>query len=142
MAELIVIKPEHPFSGKDLFFFAVCLGVLAWVGPSVVDFALARAPGLSYQGSGVERAVQDLARPVLMGLGAAVLGVCAPSRGWFMAPLVALADVFLWIVRAYLASGQSDLGRIEALGPALLRILALTVLPAAVTGAITYMVRD
>jgi uncharacterized membrane protein len=142
LAELIVIKPEHPFSGKELFFLAVCLGVLAWVGPFVVDFALARVPGLSYQGSGVERAVKDLGRPVLMGLGAAVLGFCAPTRGWFMAPVVALADVFLWIVRAYLASGQSDLGRIEALGPALLRILALTVLPAAVTGAIVYVVRD
>jgi hypothetical protein len=41
-----------------------------------------------------------------------------------------------------LAAGQSDLGRIDALGPALLRILALTVLPAAVTGAIIYIVRD
>jgi hypothetical protein len=142
LAELIVIKPEHPFSGKELFFLAVCLGVLTWAGPLAVDFALARAPGLPYHGSGVERAVKDLGRPVLMGLGAAVVGFCAPSRGWFMAPFVGLADVFLWIVRAWLATGQSDLGRIEALGPALLRILALTMLPAAVAGAITYMVRD
>jgi hypothetical protein len=142
LAELIVIKPEHPFSGKELFFFAVSLGVLAWIAPFVVDFALARAPVLSYQGSGVERAVKDLGRPVLMGLGAAVLGVCAPTRGWFLAPFVALADIFLWVVRAWLATGQSDLGRIEALGPTLLRILALTVLPAAVTGAIAYIVRD
>ena len=142
MAELIVIKPEHPFSGKELFFFAVSLGVLAWIAPFAVDFALARAPILSYQGSGVERAVKDLGRPVLTGLGAAVLGFCAPTRGWFMAPIVALADVFLWIVRAWLAAGQSDLGRVETLGPALLRILALTVLPAAVAGAIMYIVRD
>ena len=142
MAELIVIKPEHPFSGRELFFLAVFLGALAWVAPFALDFALARAPGLSYQGSGAERAVKDLGRPVLMGLGAAVLGFCAPSRGWFMAPIIALADVFLWIVRAGLAAGQSDLVRIEALGPSLLRILALTVLPAAVTGAIMYIVRD
>lgn len=142
MAELIVIRPEHPFSGKELFFFAVCLGALAWVAPFAVDFTLAHVPGLQYQGSGVERAVNNLGRPVLMGLAAAVLGFCAPRRGWFMAPAVALVDVFLWIVRAGLATGQPDLARIEALGPAILRILALTVLPAAVAGAVMYIVRD
>ena len=142
MAELIVIKPEHPFSGKELFFFAVCLGALAWVAPFAVDFALAHVPGLLYQGSGVERAVNNLGRPVLMGLGAAVLGFCAPRRGWFMAPAVALVDVFLWIVRAGLAAGHSDVDRLQVLVPSLLRILALTVLPAAVTGAIMYIVRD
>lgn len=142
MAELIVIKPEHPFSGRELFFFAVCLGALAWVAPFAVDFTLAHVPGLQYQGSDVERSVNSLGRPVLIGLGAAVLGFCAPSRGWFMAPAVALVDVFLWIVRAGLAAEHSDLGRIEALGPPLLRILALTVLPAAVTGAIMHIVRD
>jgi hypothetical protein len=139
---LIVIKPEHPFSRRELFLFAVCLGALAWVAPFAVDFALAHVPGLQYQGSGVERAVNDLGRPVLMGLGAAVLGFCVPSRGWFMAPAVAFVDVFLWIVRAGLAAGQLDVARIVALGPFLLRILALTVLPAAVAGAVMYIVRD
>jgi hypothetical protein len=142
LAELIVIKPEHPFSRRELFFFAVCLGALAWVAPFAVDLALAHVPSLQYQGSGVERAVKDLGRPVLVGLGAAVLGFCAPLRGWCFAPALALVDVFLWIVRGGLAAGQSDLDRIEALGPSLVRILALTVLPAAVTGAITYIVRD
>jgi hypothetical protein len=142
LAELIVIKPEHPFSGRELFFFAVCLGALGWVAPFAVDFTLAHVPGLQYQGSGVERAVNNLGHPVLIGLGAAVLGFCAPRRGWFMAPAVALVDVFLWIVRAGLAAGHADLDRIVALGPSLLRILALTVLPAAVTGAIMYIVRD
>jgi hypothetical protein len=139
---LIVIKPEHPFSHRELFFFAVCLGVLAWVAPFAVDFSLAYVPGLHYPGSGFERAVNNLGRPVLMGLGAAVLGFCAPLRGWCFAPALALVDVFLWIVRAGLAAGQSDVARIEVLGPSLLRILALTVLPAAVTGAIMYIVRD
>jgi hypothetical protein len=142
LAELIVIKPDHPFSGKELFLFAVSLGALAWVAPFAVDFTLAHVPGLQYQGSGVERAVNNLGRPVLIGLGAAVLGFCAPRRGWFFAPAVALVDVFLWIVRAGLAAGQSDVARVEVLAPALLRILALTVLPAAVTGAIMYIVRD
>jgi hypothetical protein len=139
---LIVIKPDHPFSGKELFLFAVSLGALAWVAPFAADFTLAHVPGLQYQGSGVERAVNNLGRPVLIGLGAAVLGFCAPRRGWFFAPAVALVDVFLWIVRAGLAAGQSDVARVEVLAPALLRILALTVLPAAVTGAIMYIVRD
>lgn len=142
MEQLIVIKPEHPFSGRELFFFAVCLGALAWVAPFAVDFALVHVPGLPYQGSGVERAVNNLGRPVLIGLGAAVVGFCAPRRCWFLAPVVALVDVFLWIVRAGLAAGQSDLDRIETLRPSLLRILALTVLPASVTGAIMYIVRD
>jgi hypothetical protein len=139
---LIVIKPDHPFSGRELFFFAVCLGALAWVAPFAVDFTLARAPGLPYHGSGFEAAVNNLGHPVLIGLGAAVVGFCVPRRGWFMAPAVALVDVFLWIVRAGLAAGHSDLDRIVALGPSLLRILALTVLPAAVAGAIMYIVRD
>lgn len=142
MAELIVIKPDHPFSGRELFYFAVCLGALAWVASFAVDFTLVHVPGLAYHGSGFERAVNDLGRPVLIGLGAAVLGFCAPRRGWFMAPAVGLVDVFLWIVRAGLSARHSDLDRIEALGPSLLRILALTVLPAAVTGAIMYIVRD
>jgi len=142
LAELIVIKPEHPFSGKELFFFAVCLGALAWVAPFAVDFTLAHVPGLQYQGSGAERAVNTLGRPVLMGFGAAVIGFCAPTRGWYFAPLIALAEVFIWIVSAGLAAGHSDLDRIEALGPSLLRILALTVLPAAVTGVIVYIVRE
>jgi hypothetical protein len=139
---LIVIKPEHPFSGRELFFFALCLGALAWAAPFVVDLSLAYVPGLQYPGSGFERAVNNLGRPVLMGLGAAVLGFCAPRRGWFFAPALALVDVFLWIVRAGLAAGHSDLDRLQVLGPSLLRILALTVLPAAVTGAIMYIVRD
>ena len=142
MAELIIIKPEHPFSGRELFFFALCLGALAWAAPFVVDLSLAYVPGLQYPGSGFERAVNNLGRPVLMGLGAAVLGFCAPRRGWFFAPALALADVFLWIVRAGLAAGQSDVDRLQELVPALLRILALTVLPAAVTGAIMHVVRD
>jgi len=142
LAELIVIKPEHPFSGKELFFFAVCLGALAWVAPIALDFGLAHVPGLQYQGSGAERAVNSLGRPVLIGLGAAVVGFCVPRRGWVMAPAVALVDVFLWVVRAGLAAEHSDLARLQLLGPSLLRILALTVLPAAVTGAIMYVVRD
>jgi len=142
LAELIIIKPDHPFSGRELFFFAVCLGALAWVAPFVVDLSLTYVPGLQYPGSGVERAVNNLGRPVLIGLGAAVLGFCAPRRGWFFAPALALVDVFLWIVRAGLAAGQSDVDRLQVLVPSLLRILALTVLPAAVTGAIMYVVRD
>jgi len=142
LAELIVIKPEHPFSGRELFFFALCLGALAWAVPFAVDLSLAYVPGLQYPGSGFERAVNNLGRPVLMGLGAAVLGFCAPRRGWFFAPALALVDVFLWIVRAGLAAGQSDVDRLQVLVPSLLRILALTVLPAAVTGAIMYVVRD
>jgi hypothetical protein len=142
LAELIVIKPEHPFSGPELFFFALCLGAVAWAAPFAVDVSLTHVPGLQYPGSGFERAVNTLGRPVLMGLGAAVLGFCAPRRGWFFAPALALVDVFLWIVRAGLAAGQSDVERVQVLVPALLRILALTVLPAAVTGAVMYLVRD
>lgn len=142
MAELIIIKPEHPFSGRELFFFALCLGALAWAAPFAVDVALAYLPGLQYPGSGFERAVNNLGRPVLMGLGAAVLGFCSPRRGWIFAPVLALADVFLWIVRAGLAAGESDVDRLQALAPALLRILALTVLPAAATGVIVHIVRD
>jgi len=107
-----------------------------------VDFALAHAPGVPYRSSGFETAVNNLGQPVLIGLGAAVVGFCAPTRGWFMAPAVALVDIFLWIVRAGLAAGQSDVDRLQVLGPSLLRILALTVLPAAVTGGIMYIVRD
>jgi hypothetical protein len=142
LAELIIIKPEHPFSSRELFFFALCLGALAWVAPFVVDLSLAYVPGLQYPGSGLEGAVKNLGRPVLMGLGAAVLGFCSPRRGWFFALTLALADVFLWIVRAGLAAGQADVDRLQVLVPSLLRILALTVLPAAVTGSIMYIVRD
>lgn len=142
MAELIIINPEHPFSDRELFFFALGLGAAAWAAPFVVDLSLGYLPGLQYPGSGFERAVNDLGRPALMGLGAAVLGFCSPRRGWFFAPALALADVVLWIVRAGLAAGQSDVDRLPVLVPALLRILALTVLPAAVTGAIMYLVRD
>jgi hypothetical protein len=142
LAELIIIKPEHPFSGRELISFAVGLGALAWAAPFVVDLSLAYVPGLHYPGSSFERAVNNLGRPVLMGLGAAVLGFCAPRRGWFFAPALALVDIFLWIVRAGLAAGQSDVDRLQVLVPSLLPILALTVLPAAVTGAIMYIVRD
>jgi hypothetical protein len=142
LAELIIIKPEHPFSGRELISFALCLGALAWAAPFVVDLSLAHVPGLHYPGSGFERGVNNMGRPVLMGLGAAALGFCAPRRGWFFAPALGLVDVALWIVRAGLAAGQSDLDRLQMLLPTLLRILALTVLPAAVTGAIMYVVRE
>jgi hypothetical protein len=142
LAELIIIKPDHPFSGRELFSFAVCLGALAWAAPYVADLSLAYVPGLQYAGSGFERAVNNLGRPVLMGLGGAVLGFCAPRRGWLFAPVLAFVDVFLWIARAGLAAGQSDVDRLQVLAPDLLRILALTVLPAALTGAIVYSVRD
>ena len=142
MDELIVIRPEHPFSNRELLGLTLCLGALAWGAPYVVNLSLAYVPGLHYSGSSFAGAVSDLGRPVLMGLGAAVLGVCAPRRGWCFAPALAVVDIFLWIVRAGLAAGQSDVDRLQVLGPVLLRILALTVLPAAVTGAITYIVKD
>ena len=142
MEDLIVIKPEHPFSGKELFLFAACLGAAAWIVPLAVDFGLANVPSLGYRGSGVETAVNSLGRPVLTGIGAAVIGFCAPTRGWFTAPAVALGDVFLWVVGIALAISAANVDRIEALGPPLLRILALTMLPAAVTGGIVYIVRD
>lgn len=142
MEGLIVIRPDHPFSGRELFFFALFLGALAWAAPLAMDFALATVPGLPYRDSPFESAVNNLGRPVLIGLGAAVVGFCAPLRGLFIAPAVAVVDVFLWIVRAGLAAGHSDLDRIEALGPSLLRIVALTMLPAAVTGAIVHIARD
>ena len=141
MAELVVVKPEHPFSNRELLSFAVFLGVAAWALPLVADFALAYVPGLSYRDSGFARGVSELGRPVLTVIGAAVLGVCAPRRAWAFAPALAVVDVFLWVVRAGLAAGHSDPGRLEDLWPILLRILALTTLPAAVTGAITYIVR-
>ena len=142
MAELVVIKPEHPFSGRELLSFAVCLGVAAWALPYAADFSLAHVPGLSYRDSGFASGVNELGRPVLMVIGAAILGVCAPRRAWAFAPALAVVDVFLWIVRAGLAASHSELDRLDTLWPVLLRILALTVLPAAVTGAITYIVRD
>jgi len=143
LAELVVIKPEHPFSSRELLSFALCLGVAAWAVPFIADVSLAYVPGLSYRDSGFARGVNELGRPVLMVIGAAVLGVCAPRRAWAFAPALAVVDVFLWIVRAGLAAGHSDVDRLQDLWPVLLRILALTVLPAAVTGAaITYIVRD
>ena len=142
MDELIVIRPEHPFSNRELLALALCLGALAWAAPFVVSFALDYVPGLHYTGSTFAGAVRDFGRPVLMGIGAAVLGVCAPQRGWCFAPALAVVDVFLWIVHAGLAAGQSDVDRFQALAPSLLRIVAITVLPAAVTGGIIYLVKD
>jgi hypothetical protein len=140
--ELIVIRPEHPFSNRELLGLALCLGVLAWAAPFIVSFSLDYVPGLHYTGSTFAGAVKDFGRPVLMGLGAAVLGVCAPLRGWCFAPALAVVDVFLWIVDAGLAAGQSDVDRLQVLAPSLLRIVAITVLPAAVTGVIVYLVKD
>ena len=142
MAELIVIKPEHPFTNRELLGLALGLCVLAWAAPVVADLSLAHVPGLPYSGSSFARGVNNLGRPVLMAVGAAVLGVCAPLRGWGFSPAIAAVDVFLSIVRAGLAAGQSDVERLQVLGPSLLRILALTVLPAGITGAITYIVKD
>ena len=143
MAELIVIKPEHPFSSRELFFFALCLGVTAWALPYVADYSLAYVSGAQYRNSGFARGVNELGRPALMVIGSAILGVCAPRRAWAFAPLgLAAGDVFLWLVRAGLAASHSDFYQLNGLWPILLRILALTVLPAALTGAIVYFVKD
>ena len=142
MAELVVIKPEHPFSAGELLSFALCLGVAAWALPLGADFALAHAVGSSYRDSGLARAVTEMGRPVLTVVGAAVLGVCAPRRAWAYAPALAAVDLFLWIVRAGLAAGHAEIGALDDLWPALLRILGLTTLPAAVMGVIVSMLRD
>ena len=142
MDELIVIRPEHPLTNRELLGLALAMGALAWGVPLVADLSLAYVPGLRYIGSGFARAVNDLGGPVLIGLGAALLGVCAPTRAWCFALAIAPVDLFLWIVRAGLAAGQSDVDRIQVLWPALLRIFAITMLPAALTGAITYVVRE
>ena len=142
MAELVVIKPEHPFSSRELLSFALCLGVAAWALPYVADVSLAYVAGPQYRDSGFARGINEFGRPALMVIGAAVLGVCAPRRAWAFAPALAVVDVFLWLVRAGLAAGHSDFDRLNGLWPILLRILALTVLPAAVTGAIVYIVKD
>ena len=142
MAELVVIRPEHPFSGRELLSFALCLGVAVWAVPFIADVSLPYVPGLSYRDSGFARSVNELGRPVLMVVGAAVMGVCAPLRAWAFSPALAVVDGFLWIVRAGLAAGHSDFDRLQELWPVLLRILALTVFPAAVAGAITYVVKD
>ena len=142
MDELIVIRPEHPFSNRELLALAFFLGALAWAAPFVVSFSLDYVPGLHYTGSTFAGAVKDFGRPVLIGLGAAVLGVCAPQRGWCFAPVLAVVDIFVWIVQAGLAAGQSDVDRLQVLAPTLLRIVAITVLPAAVTGVIVYLVKD
>jgi hypothetical protein len=142
LAELVVIKPEHPFSGRELLSFGLCLGVAAWALPYVADFSLAYVAGSQYRDSDFARGVNELGRPALMVIGSAILGVCAPRRAWAFAPALAVVDVFLWFVRAGLAAGHSDLDRLDGLWPILLRILALTVLPAAVTGAIVYIVKD
>jgi hypothetical protein len=142
LAELVVIKPEHPFSSRELLSFGVCLGVAAWVLPYVADFSFAYVAGLQYRDSGFARGINEFGRPALMVIGAAVLGVCAPRRAWAFAPALAVVDVFLWLVRAGLAAGQADLDRLDGLWPILVRILAVTVLPAAVTGVIVYFVKD
>jgi len=142
LAELVVIKPEHPFNSRELLSFAVCLGVAAWALPYVADVSLAYVAGFQYRDSGFARGVNEFARPALMVIGSAILGVCAPRRAWAFAPALAVVDVFLWLVRAGLAAGHSDLDRLDGLWPILLRILAVTVLPAAVTGVIVYFVKD
>ncbi len=142
MAELVVIKPEHPFSGRELLSFALFLGVAAWVLPYLADYSLPYVPGLHYRDSGIARGVNEFGRPALMAIGGAVLGICAPRRAWAFAPALAAVDVFLWLVRAGLAAGHSDFDRLDGLWPILLRILALTVFPAAVTGAIVSIVKD
>ena len=142
MAELVVIKPEHPFGGRELFSFALCLGVAAWALPLIANLSLAYALAPQYRDSGLARGVNELGRPALMVIGGAVLGVCVPRRAWAFAPVLAVVGVFLWLVRAGLAAGHSDFDRLDGLWPILLRILAFTVLPAAVTGVIVYIVKD
>lgn len=136
MAELTGITPEHPFTNGELFAAALSLGVVAWLLPVGADLVLGYGLGAQYEGSGLAHAVTGFGRPVLVGLGAVLLGFADPRRGWRIAPAIAFGDLFFWLAAATPAVRRGDVDWLEGLVQPLLKILALTAAPAAAAGLV------